>query len=144
MWNDHLSIMKPAYFIIWFSFNNNFRFSIKWYSGPNRLYSINMWSTPAVWKEYNKMVVLHFFLVKSTLIYTLFSLVVNRICHSKNRGLLKITPTFPLFRGFLVLSLFFLRLYCLGFVGRGGVCLISCSAPISKSIKLKPFFYFLN
>ena len=24
--------MKPAYFIIWFSFNNNFIFSIKWYS----------------------------------------------------------------------------------------------------------------
>ena len=30
MWNDHWSIMKPAYFIIWFSFNINFRFSIKW------------------------------------------------------------------------------------------------------------------
>ena len=32
MLNDHWSVMKPAYFIIWFSFNNNFRFSIKWYS----------------------------------------------------------------------------------------------------------------
>ena len=32
MWNDHWSIMKPAYFIIWFSFNINFRFSIKWCS----------------------------------------------------------------------------------------------------------------
>ena len=33
-----------------------------------------MWSTPAVWKQYNKMDVLHFFLVNSTLIYILFSL----------------------------------------------------------------------
>ena len=88
------------------------------------------------------MAVLHFFLVNSTLIYILFSLVVNRICHSKNGGLLKITPTFPLFRGFLVLSPFFLRPYCLWLGGRGGVCLISCWAPIIKSIKLKPFFLF--
>ena len=34
----------------------------------------NMWSTPAVWKQYNKMAVLHFFLVNSTLMYILFSL----------------------------------------------------------------------
>ena len=34
----------------------------------------NMWSTPAVWKQYNKMTVLHFFLVNSPLIYILFSL----------------------------------------------------------------------
>jgi len=74
MWNDHWSIMKPAYFIIWFSFNINFRFSIKWCSGPKKLYSANMWSTPAVWKQYNKMAVLHFILVNSTLIYILFSL----------------------------------------------------------------------
>ena len=33
-----------------------------------------MWSTPAVRKQYNKMAVLHFFLVNSTLIYILFSL----------------------------------------------------------------------
>ena len=33
-----------------------------------------MLSTPAVWKQYNKMAVLHFFLVNSTLIYILFSL----------------------------------------------------------------------
>ena len=74
MWNDHWSIMKPANFIIWFSFNINFRFSIKWCSRPKRLNSKNMWSTPAVWKQYNKMAVLHFFLVNSTQIYILFSL----------------------------------------------------------------------
>ena len=33
-----------------------------------------MWSTPAVWNQYNKMAVLHFFLVNSPLIYILFSL----------------------------------------------------------------------
>ena len=66
MWNDHWSIMKPAYFIIWVSFNNSFRFSIKWYS---RVDSKKMWSTPAVWKQYNKMAVLHFFLINSPLIY---------------------------------------------------------------------------
>ena len=32
-----------------------------------------MWSTPAVWKQYIKMAVLHFFLVNSPLIYILFS-----------------------------------------------------------------------
>jgi len=50
-----------VYFIIWFSFNINFRFSIKWCSRAKRIYSTNMWSTPAVWKQYNKMAVLHFF-----------------------------------------------------------------------------------
>ena len=45
MWNDHWSIMKPAYFIIWFSFNINFRFSINDVPGPKSLYSANMWST---------------------------------------------------------------------------------------------------
>ena len=49
IWNDNWS--------------NNFRFSKKWYSRV----SINMWSTPAVWKQYNKMAVLHFFLVNSPL-----------------------------------------------------------------------------
>ena len=33
-----------------------------------------MWSTSAVWKQYKKMAVFHFFLVNSTLIYILFSL----------------------------------------------------------------------
>ena len=33
-----------------------------------------MWSTHTVWKKYNKMAVLHFFLVNSPLIYILFSL----------------------------------------------------------------------
>ena len=75
MWNDHWSIMKPAYFIIWVSFNINLRFSKYDVPGPQRLYSINMWSTPAVWKQYNKLAVLHFFLVNPTLIYILFSLV---------------------------------------------------------------------
>ena len=69
--------MNPAYFIIWFYFNNNFRFSIKWYSRAHRLYSINMWSTPAVRKKYNKMAVLHFFLVNSPLIYILFSMLLS-------------------------------------------------------------------
>ena len=63
MWNDHWWIMKPAYFIIWFSFNNNFY-----------LFCINMWSTPAVWKQHNKTAVLLFFLVNSPLIYILFSM----------------------------------------------------------------------
>ena len=35
-----------------------------------------MLSTPAVWKQYNKMAVLHFFLVNSTLVYILFSLLI--------------------------------------------------------------------
>ena len=75
---------KPAYFIIWFSFNINFRFSIKWYCRAQKVICINMWSTPAVWKQYNKMAVLHFFLVDAPLIYILFSLVLrnksNYIC----------------------------------------------------------------
>ena len=33
-----------------------------------------MWGTPAVWKQYNKMAVLHLFLLNSTLIYIPFSL----------------------------------------------------------------------
>ena len=37
MWNDRWSIMKSAYFIIWFSLNNNFRFSIKWYSRAQKV-----------------------------------------------------------------------------------------------------------
>ena len=72
MWNDHWSIIKPAYFIIWFSIKINFRFSKNWCSRAQK--GANMWSTPAVWKQYNKMAVLHFFLVNSTLIYILFSL----------------------------------------------------------------------
>ena len=39
-----------------------------------------MWSTPAVWKQYNKIAVLRFFLVNSPLIYILFSLIkINEI-----------------------------------------------------------------
>ena len=34
---DRWSIMKPAHFIIWFSFNVNFRFSIKWYSRAQKV-----------------------------------------------------------------------------------------------------------
>ena len=37
MWNDHWSIMKPAFFIIWFSLNINFRFSIKWCSRAQKV-----------------------------------------------------------------------------------------------------------
>ena len=33
-----------------------------------------MWSTPAVWKQFNKMAVLQFFLINSPLIHILFSL----------------------------------------------------------------------
>ena len=48
-----------------------------------------MWSTPAVWKQYNKMVVFHFFPINSPLKYILFSLASNlpqtnlmhKICH---------------------------------------------------------------
>ena len=56
MWNDHWSIMKPAYFIIWFSFNINLRFSIKWCSRAqkviyieNRIY-IRVEFTKKKWK----------------------------------------------------------------------------------------------
>ena len=35
-----------------------------------------MWSTPAVWKQYNKIAVLHFFLVNSSL-YILFSMILS-------------------------------------------------------------------
>ena len=49
--------MKPAYYIILFQGPKGYR------------------STPAVWKQYNKMAVLQYFLLNSTLIYILFSLV---------------------------------------------------------------------
>ena len=71
MWNDHWSIMKPAYFIIWLIFNINLRVSLNDVPRPKRLYSTNMWSTPAVWKQYNKMAVLHFLLLNSSLIYSI-------------------------------------------------------------------------
>ena len=70
-------LWNQLHFIIWFYFNKSFRFSINDVPGPKRLYSINMWSTPAVWKQYNKMAVLNFFLVNSTLIYILFSIPTN-------------------------------------------------------------------
>ena len=38
--------------------------------------SLYMWSTPAVWKQYNKMAVLHFFLVNSSL-YILFYMMLS-------------------------------------------------------------------
>ena len=52
-----------------------------------------MWSTPAVRKQYNKMAVLHFFLVNSTLIYILFSLVMYQLLTSD----WSLTDTFVLF-----------------------------------------------
>ena len=52
-----------------------------------------MWITPAVWKQYNKMAVLHFFLVNSTLIYILFSLVMYQLLTSD----WSLTDTFVLF-----------------------------------------------
>ena len=77
MWNDHWSIMKPAYFIIWFSFNIDFRFSIKWYSRAQKVILHKYVKyTAAVWKQYNKMAILHFFLLNSTLIYILLSMCV--------------------------------------------------------------------
>ena len=49
----------------------------KVYKSCKWLNSINMWSTPAVWKQNNKMAVLNIFLVNSHLIYILFSLFVT-------------------------------------------------------------------
>ena len=46
-----------------------------------------MWSKSAVWKQYNKMAVLHFFLVNSTLIYILFSMVAPQGWGWGRRGL---------------------------------------------------------
>ena len=47
-----------------------------------------MWSTLAVWKQYNKMAVLNFFLINSTLIYILFSLnMALRLAEFKKRSL---------------------------------------------------------
>ena len=53
-----------------------------------------MWGTPTVWKQYNKMAVLHFFLVNSPLIYILFSLDENRLIsiNSKFNSDLDYTP----------------------------------------------------
>jgi len=48
--------------------------------GPKGYIAQIFWSTPAVWKQYNKMAVLHFFLVNSPLIYILFSLGVVKAC----------------------------------------------------------------
>ena len=60
-----------------------------------------MWSTPAVWKQYNKMAVLHFFRVNSTL-YIIYSLwayrtentrhEVARISKPKNRNTFILKP----------------------------------------------------
>ena len=56
------SNMKVGYFIIWFSFNINFRCSYKMmFQGPKSYIAQICGSTPAVWKQYNKMDVLHFF-----------------------------------------------------------------------------------
>ena len=58
-----LSIMKVFYtqtnhgYICWIQREYN----------TKRLYSTNEWSTPAEWKHYNKMAVLHFFRVNYTL-----------------------------------------------------------------------------
>ena len=46
-----------------------------------------MVSTPAVWKQYNKMAVLHFFLVNSTLIYIVFSLQLKDYNYDKKNQL---------------------------------------------------------
>ena len=65
---------KPAYFIIWFSFNINFRFSIKWYSRAQKViwhkyvkYTCSMETCTTKWPFYT-------FLVNSPLIYILFSM----------------------------------------------------------------------
>ena len=66
MWNDHWYC--PAYFIIWFLLILISDLLHNDIPGPKRLYSINMWSTPAAWKQYNK------FPVNFPLIFILFSL----------------------------------------------------------------------
>ena len=90
-WNDHWSVMKPAYFIIGFLLTLILDFLWNDIPGPKRLYSTNMWSTSPAWKQYNKMAVLNFFfLVNSTQIYILFSLT-----SSSTRGLYFPKNLFP-------------------------------------------------
>ena len=60
--------------------SNNFQenFCINDVPESKSICSTNMWSTPAVWKQYNKMAVLHFFLVNSS-IYIFYSLCIYHI-----------------------------------------------------------------
>ena len=62
-----------------------------------------MWSTPAVWKQYNKMAVLHFFLVNSPLIYILFSLQIDETSLSwwERTSVSSLTLTVLIILGFL-------------------------------------------
>ena len=81
------------------------------FQSPKRLYSTNVWSTPAVWKQYNKMAVLHFFLVNSSLIYIQFSLIPTKLFFN---GLMSCTrtqapplaPTLELKKGLIRVRLF--------------------------------------
>ena len=53
-----------------------------------------MWSTPAVWKQYNKIAVLHFF--SSKFPFNIYSILFDLECPSLNKELLRITTTIPL------------------------------------------------
>ena len=76
MWNDHWSIMKTAYFIILFSFNINFRFSIKWCSRAQKVIQHNYVKYTYCMETVQQNGRFTLFLVNSTLyMYILFSLV---------------------------------------------------------------------
>ena len=49
--------------------------------------------TPAVWKQYNIMAVLHFFLVNSPLTYILFSMGPHPLLYAKLKWVLPAFPT---------------------------------------------------
>ena len=68
----HWLIIEPAYFIIWFSFNINFRFSINWCSRAQKVIQHKYVKyTCSIWKQYNKMAVLHFLSKFHSNIYSL-------------------------------------------------------------------------
>ena len=109
--------MKPAYFIIWFSLNINFRFSIKWCSRAQKViwHKYVKYTCSMKWKQYNKMAVLHFFLVNSLLIYIFYSLWFYRslpsifvIFYLSTFLYLYIYVTFNLF---FLLSIYYLSIY---------------------------------
>ena len=76
MWNDHWSIMKPAYFIIWFSFNINFRLSKKWCSRPQKVIKHKYVSYTCSMETVQQNGRVTLFPVNSSLIYILFSLLI--------------------------------------------------------------------
>jgi len=72
LWNQPISLFGFLLILILDFLSNDV-------PGPKRLYSTNMWSTPVVWKQYNKMAVLHFFSSKflSNIYSILFALALN-------------------------------------------------------------------